>query len=251
MDSTTRFSNRVENYIKYRPDYPLEILDFLRTELNFTSAATVVDIGSGTGKLTKLFLQNGNRVIGVEPNAEMRTAGEEFLRDFSRFESIDGTAEATTLPAESVDCVVAGQAFHWFDVVPARREIARILRPDGLVLLIWNSRRLVGSPFMEEYESILLEFADNYQGVSERNVDDLEIANFYAPREFRVKTFDNVQVFDLEALVGRALSSSYMPLPGNPQHETAMQKLRRLFDEHQTEGAVHFLYLTRLYFGKL
>ncbi len=251
MNATERFSNRVENYVKYRPGYPSAILDFLRIELGFTSAAAVADLGSGTGLLTKLFLQNGNSVFGIEPNAEMRAAGEDLLREFSRFTSIDGTAEATTLSDDSVDAVVAGQAFHWFDVGPTRREIARILRPGGAVFLIWNSRRLVGSPFMEEYEAILLEFADNYTGVSERNVDDATIARFYAPKGFQVKTFDNAQIFDQQSLIGRALSSSYMPLPGHPQHEIMIEKLRQLFDDYQQEGVVQFLYLTRLYYGEL
>ncbi len=114
-DTVERFSNRVENYVKYRPGYPREVLDLFRDEMNLTENSVIADIGSGTGISAKLFLENGNEVFGVEPNAAMRGAAEEFLREFPKFKSVDGTAENTNLPDNSVDLVVAAQAFHWFD----------------------------------------------------------------------------------------------------------------------------------------
>ena len=147
-DSTRRFSSRVDNYVKYRPSYPPEVVELLAAECGLTPGALVADIGAGTGLLAELFLQNGYRVLGVEPNREMRQAGERLLGDYPHFTSIDGTAEVTTLADKSVDIITAGQAFHWFDREKARAEFARILRPGGWVALVWNERRVDATPFL-------------------------------------------------------------------------------------------------------
>ena len=139
MESTQRFSVRVENYVRYRPGYPREILELLRERYDLTQGSEITDVGSGTGALARMFLKNGNRVCGGEPNAEMRRAGERLLAAFPRFTSVEATAEATTLPDRSADFVTAGQAFHWFDPGSARRELGRILKPRGLVVLVWNA----------------------------------------------------------------------------------------------------------------
>ena len=250
LDSTKRFSDRVENYVKYRPHYPAALVDFLRDAIDLTADFVVADVGSGTGFLAEPFLQNGNRVIGVEPNAEMRGAGDDYLRDYAGFSSVNGASEATTLADQSVDLIVAGQAFHWFEPVNTRAEFTRILRPDGQVALVWNSRRL-DAPFMQEYEDILHKFTENYGGVSERNILDEHLAAFYAPQPMHLQTFDNVQVFDFDGVKGRALSSSYSPAPGHPLHQPFLAALADLFARFQENNAVQIQYVTRLYWGKL
>ena len=152
LDPTKRFSNRVENYLKYRPTYPPEIIPLLKSGCGLTSESIIVDLGSGTGLLTELFLKNGNRVFGVEPNPEMRAAGEKVLARYPKFASVDAVAEATTLHNHSVDFVVAGQAFHWFDRQKARPEFVRVLKPDGWVMLVWNGYRVKSSPLMAAYQ---------------------------------------------------------------------------------------------------
>src|SRR5215211_465185 len=154
-DPTQRFTGRVESYARYRPSYPQAVLDLLAAECGLTSASVVADVGSGTGLLSELFLENSNRVLGIEPNEEMRAAGERLLRDYPRFTSVAGTAEATTLDDACVDFVAAGQAFHWFDPERARTEFARILEPTGWVVLIWNLRRKDATPFLAAYERLL------------------------------------------------------------------------------------------------
>ena len=155
-DPTKRFSNRVENYIKFRPGYPGAIIDLSREECGLNRQSIIADIGSGTGILSELFLKNGNRVFGIEPNAPMRGAGEKILERYSNFTSINGAAEATTLSDNTVDFVVAGQAFHWFDQRCARAEFSRILKPSGWVILLWNERRIDSTPFLRAYEQMLL-----------------------------------------------------------------------------------------------
>ena len=147
-DSNTRFSDRVADYVRTRPGYPTAVLDILGTETGLNPATVVADVGAGTGLSAELFLRNGNTVFGVEPNREMREAAESLLAGYANFHSVAGSAESTTLPDASVDLIVAGQAFHWFDVPRARAEFRRILRPDGVVVLMWNTRRLDTTPFL-------------------------------------------------------------------------------------------------------
>lgn len=250
-DPTKRFSSRVENYIKYRPDYPQAIISFLEKECGLASSQAIADIGSGTGKLTGLFLANGNRVIGVEPNREMREAGERWLSAHPHFQSIDASAEATTLNNQSVDMIVAGQAFHWFDRSKARQEFLRILKPGGWVALIWNDRNISARPFFQEYEQLLVTYGTDYEAVGHKHADEQMIGSFFGANRFKVASFPNQQEFGLEGLCGRLMSSSYAPEPGHPKHASMLKELTRIFKEHQADGKVVFEYDTTVYYGKL
>src|SRR5437899_1233764 len=135
MNSTERFTDRVADYVRFRPHYPPAVFAELRDRLGLGAGSSVADVGSGTGISARPLLEMGCTVFAVEPNAAMRSAAEQWLGDFPRFQSIAGTAEATTLAEHSVDAVVAAQAFHWFDAASARREFQRILKPRGWVAL--------------------------------------------------------------------------------------------------------------------
>ena len=250
-DSKTRFSNRVENYVKYRPDYPREILSLLRERIGFDQSWTVADIGSGTGISARMLLENGNEVFGVEPNADMRAAGEMFLKDLPRFCSVDGSAEATTLDDASVDVIISAQAFHWFDLDKCRPEFKRILKPGGWCVLIWNERELSGSPFLEAYEALLKKYGADYLAVRHERIDGNALSAFFAPAGFKSTTLPNQQIFDLDGLIGRCLSSSYAPAPGQPNHEPLMQELREIFASYQTNGRVPFEYQTHIHWGRV
>lgn len=251
LNPTERFSTRVENYIKYRPDYPADVLDLLRADCGLTESAVVADVGSGTGILTRRLLPAAHHVYGVEPNREMRVAGEQLLKGYVNFTSVAATAEATKLPDQSVDLITAGQAFHWFDRLRARSEFKRILKPDGRVALIWNSRRTAATPFLRGYEQLLQDYATDYAQVDHTNIGAEEIAAFFAPNRPQLAVFENLQVFDFDGLRGRLLSSSYAPEPGHPNHEPMLEALRRLFDTHQTGGRVQFEYDTEISYGSL
>jgi SAM-dependent methyltransferase len=250
-DHTERFSTRVADYVKYRPGYPPAVLRLLEEECGLSSTSIVADVGSGTGILSELFLKNGNRVYGVEPNREMREAGERLLASYTNFTSVDGRAEATTLDDNSVDFVTAGQAFHWFDPPHARREFMRILRPDGWVVLVWNDRRTGGTPFLEEYERLLLEYGTDYKEVSVKYAEESMLAALYGPSEMRMKTFDNEQVFDFDGLRGRLTSASYTPEPGHPNFDPLMRELEALFRRHARDGRVVVAYDTKVFYGRL
>lgn len=251
MDSTKRFSSRVDNYVKYRPSYPPAIISFLSRACDLTPNDVIADVGSGTGLLTKLFLDNGNRVIGVEPNREMREAGEHFLAPYPNFISVNGTAEATMLEDASVNAVVAGQAFHWFDIEKTQREFLRILKPAGWVALIWNARRVDSSPFQREYDQLLRTYSDEYARTNHQDaVTDAAIDAFFGRRAGRMR-FDYAQQFDFDGLLGRLMSSSYAPEAGHPNHTPLVKALRNLFDTHQRAGVVTFEYDSEVYYGVL
>ncbi|MEO0869068.1 MAG: class I SAM-dependent methyltransferase [Cyanobacteria bacterium J06642_11] len=180
LNSTKRFSNRVQDYVKYRPDYPAALMTYLVECCGLQPQHVVADIGSGTGLLTQPFLQYGNRVYGVEPNAPMRSAAEDWLKTYDNFESVEGQAEMTTLAAASVDWIVAGQAFHWFDPLATRKEFARVLKPGGGIALIWNSR-LVSDPFHQAYEQFLLAHAPDYDVIRQQRPTAPELERFLPP----------------------------------------------------------------------
>jgi SAM-dependent methyltransferase len=251
MTSTVeRFSNRVENYVKYRPDYPPEILEVFRAEMNLTPDSTVADIGSGTGISARLFLAHGNPVFGVEPNAPMRRAAEEYLADFPKFTSIDGTAENTDLPPDSVDFVIAAQAFHWFAPEKTRTEFKRILRPEGFAALIWNERQLDTNAFLREYEELLKKYGTDYEKVRHDTIDKELLKDFFQS-EFAKKTFLNAQMLDFEGLKGRVSSSSYMPAADDLRFEPMVAELRRLFEKYAESGKIQILYNTNIFYTRL
>lgn len=249
-NTVERFSNRVENYIKYRPGYPKEILEVFASEMNLTETSVIADIGSGTGISARLFLENGNAVFGVEPNAAMRAAAEEFLKDFPRFQSVDGTAENTNLPDGSVDFVIAAQAFHWFDKDKTPAEFERILRANGFVALIWNERQLDSNAFLRDYEELLKKYGTDYEKVRHDNLDK-EIFEKSFQAVFDVKTFLNVQTLDFEGLKGRLLSSSYMPSENDSRFEPMLIELQRLFEKYAESGKIQILYNTNIFYTRL
>lgn len=251
-DATTRFSRRVNDYVRYRPGYPDELEGVLRRRVGYHHDQVIADVGSGTGISSRYFLDRGNTVYAIEPNADMRTAAEEWLGTYSKFHSVEGRAESTTLDEASVDLVVAAQAFHWFDAPAARREFERILRPRGAVVLLWNERKLDASPFLIAYERLLREISDDYRRVSRSEATtDASMDQFFGPERWGSEDFSNRQAFDLDGLIGRALSSSYVPLAGQPRHEEMLDGLRHIFAQHAIDGYVWFEYATRLFWGYL
>jgi len=247
--STTRFSSRVDDYVKYRPTYPREAVDAIVRWARLEAGATIADVGSGTGISARPFLERGFRVIGVEPNAEMRAAAERDLGASPNFRSVNGTAENTTLGDASVDLAIAAQAFHWFRSNEARAEIARVTKSPHACALIWNER-LVDTDFLRAYEAALFAHGIDYAKVDHRNVDPPRLDAFFRG-PYETMRFPNAQRFDRDGLVGRALSSSYVPQKGHASHDAMMAALDRIFAEHARDGVVEFRYTTIVHAGKL
>jgi SAM-dependent methyltransferase len=248
-NTVERFSDRVENYVKYRPGYPPEVLDLFRKEMNLQKTAVIADIGSGTGISAKIFLENGNTVFGVEPNELMREAAGNFLKDFPNFKSARGTAENTNLPDKSIDFVIAAQAFHWFEKEKTRNEFKRILRPKGFVALIWNERQLDTNNFLREYENFLIKFGNDYEKVRHDNISEENLSEFFQT-DFRQNSYLNAQTLDFEGLKGRILSSSYMPSENDSKFEPMIRELRGVFDKYAENGKIQVLYNTNVFYAQ-
>jgi len=238
LDPLVRFSSRVQDYVRYRPSYPGEIIPLLVRECGLAPESVIADVGCGTGLLAQLFLKFGCGVIGVEPNAGMRQAGDEFLAEYKNFASLEGQAERTGLPDASIDMITVGQAFHWFQPEPARQEFRRILKPCGWVVLVWNERRVTPDGFLAGYEDLLRQYAPEYAVVDHRRIDANALRAFYEHENWGSATFEYVQEFDLAGASGRLLSSSYVPQPGAAQYQPMMNRLVELFDRFQVNGRV-------------
>lgn len=260
-DTLHRFSDRVDNYVKYRPHYPVELFDFLESENILKKNGSVADIGSGTGISAEPLLKRGYTVYGIEPNKEMREAGEKLLLPLTRgtdvqgtpggFVSVDATSEATTLPDQSIDTVIAGQAFHWFDRDKTKKEFKRILKPNGYVVLMWNDRRTNSTDFLRVYEDFLQMFGTDYKEVNHKNTQDARVFDAFFENGYEEKSFYNYQDVDFAGLKGRVLSSSYMPNEGHRDYEFMIYTLKKIFMRYQENGKVRLDYDTRIYYGKL
>ncbi len=246
-----RFSGRVDYYRKYRPGYPASLIDWLTDHTALPSSGRIADVGSGTGLLAELFLRRGYEVFGVEPNPEMRRAAESHLKPYPNFRSVEGWAEATTLGDQSVDLIVAGQSFHWFELDRTRGEFRRILTPSACAVLVWNQRKTERTGFLRAYEDLLLGHGIDYRQVRHQNIEEAQLATFLGPEKFQKKVLANSQVLDREGLIGRTLSCSFAPLAGHPGHEPLMQALDEIFDAWQVAGRVTLEYETLAYAGSL
>jgi len=248
-NSIRRFTVRADDYAKYRPGYPQGIIGILELEVGFKGDQTVADIGSGTGLLTKLFLENGNRVFGVEPNPRMRYYAEKNLSRFRRFVSVRGTAEHTTLRARSMDLVVMGQALHWFDPDMTAAELARISKPDGSLCIAYNERRR-GSKVMRAFQDVI----DKNEGRRKKvpNVGVRFSRRFFEGQRLSRFILPNEQTLNFEGLMGRLLSGSHMPTRDEPGKLWKLERdARRLFDGFQVNGQIRLLYDTRLFVGRV
>ncbi|HEY1040737.1 MAG TPA: class I SAM-dependent methyltransferase [Bacteroidia bacterium] len=248
-----RFSDRVENYVKYRPYYPQGVVDLLLNEGYIQPGAIIADIGSGTGISAQLFLKNNCKVIGVEPNEAMRSAAEQLLvsdLENGSFTSIPANAEHTGIADHSVDLVLAAQAFHWFDKDKFRAECQRILKPGASIVLVWNDRKTDTTDFLKLYEEFLQMFASDYKEVNHKNFQDKKVFDaFFGTGNYKEFVLPNYQDVDLLGLRGRVLSSSYMPNENHPDYNHMMYVLRKIYQRYQENNKVRLDYDTRIYIG--
>ncbi len=250
-DPLQRFSDRVDDYVRYRPSYPVGVTAFLQSQAGLGGSSIVADIGAGTGIFTRLLLETGARVIAVEPNDAMRAAAESEFRGHAGFASANGSAEATGLAGQSVSLITCAQAFHWFEPVGTRREFSRILRPGGGCAVLWNTAVVGTSPFGLGYEALKVEFGTDFQRIRHEAIDKTERFDaFFGAGRWIHRDFANPQTLDFTHLKGRLLSSSYAPKPGHPRHEPMIAALQELFERCAQRGVIQVEYRTEVYFGR-
>ncbi|MCX6158877.1 MAG: class I SAM-dependent methyltransferase [Ignavibacteriae bacterium] len=248
-DNVANFTGRVEEYAKCRPGYPEQIISLLENKIGFDQSKDIADIGCGTGKLSRVFLNNGNLVFGVEPNEEMRKMAETLLNKFINFISVEGTAETTMLATNSVDVITVGQAFHWFDLKKAKKEFKRILRKDGCVVIVWNERNN-NTQVMKAVNRILLSLNQEHEEAEKNLVDKNLLSAFFGVDKVGKSTFPNYQMLDLAGLKGRIHSISYVPDSGS-ENKRVMNEVKDVFEKFNNGGQVKIEYTTRVFWGNI
>ncbi|HMF53065.1 MAG TPA: class I SAM-dependent methyltransferase [Edaphobacter sp.] len=248
--NTERFTGRVGDYERYRSRYPAQVIDILAQRCGLTREAHVADIGAGTGMLSELFLEYGNALVAVEPNDEMRAACKHLAHAWPGMLVKEGTAEANGLEEASVDFVVAGRAFHWFDPVSAKEEFQRILRPGGWVVLVSNSRVRDESPQSVAFEALLREYGTDYEANYQRYKITPRIDAFFAGGDLFREEIAGEQRLTLEELIGLTQSFSVSPVPGDPRHAGMQKALEAFFSRWQKEGVVVITTLCKLSCGR-
>ncbi|MBE6813160.1 MAG: class I SAM-dependent methyltransferase [Ruminococcaceae bacterium] len=249
-DNTQKFSGIAREYTQSRPGYAQALLDCLFENYGFSASSVVADVGSGTGKFAKQLLEKGCFVFGVEPNADMRGIAENELCRFDNFKSVDGTAEHTTLPDGSVDFVTVAQAFHWFDGVRFKEECLRILKPDGVVCLIWNTRKEdadINCQLYKIYEKYCPDFKGFHGGIK---THDERIRSFFDDN-YEYLTFENPLYSDRDKFIKRSLSSSFSLKKGDRDFDSYIAELNALFDRFEVDGIAQVANQTVLYVGKI
>ena len=243
-----RFSGKADNYKKYRPSYAEKFIEYLYSDIGFEKESIIADIGAGTGIFSKILLDSGSFVYVVEPNSDMLDAAKQTLSNYECI-YINAPAESTGLPDNSIDFVTAAQAFHWFDREKFKDECLRILKPEGKVVLTWNSR-IEEAELTAENNKINQKYCIDYKGFSAGNkfVNSDEYKSYFKNTEY--KEFENNLYFDLEGFTGRNLSSSYAPKPEDESYKLYIEALKELFYKFEKEGRVKVPNITASYVGK-
>jgi ubiquinone/menaquinone biosynthesis C-methylase UbiE len=230
MGNTERFTGRAPTYDIYRQRYPArEIVAKLQQWCGLRSDWHIADVGAGTGMLAEVFLANGNAVLAVEPNDEMRSICSQLIEAWPALQVMKGTAEATGLPDRSVDMVAAGRAFHWFDTQPALTEFRRILKPGGWLNLVSLGRAKREDAQSLAFEALLLEYGTdfNYVRASYRIHEDLQ---HLFTSDFRQEQLHSEQRLDWPRFRGQTMSFSMVPHPADPRFAGFERALREHFD---------------------
>ncbi len=250
MDTTVKFSGKAKEYTQGRPSYAREFIEALYNDYGFSDVSVIADIGSGTGKFAKQLLDKESIVYCIEPNTDMRLTAEKELSIYPNFQSVDGSAENTTLTDNSVDFVVTAQAFHWFNPQNFKKECCRIIKPDGKVFLIWNTR-VETAPINQMLHGIYSKYCPDFKGFSGgTKLHDERIKEFFS-NEYEYVTFDNPLYYDKEKFINRALSGSYSLRKGDVDYDLFLEEMIKAFDKMQANGIVVIENKTVAYIGKM
>lgn len=244
------FSPKVGDYAASRPDYPAALFEMLATEGGLTAAATVADVGAGTGLLTQGLLRLGCRVVAVEPNADMRRAADRLLSGAANYRSVEGSAEAMPLADGSVDLITAAQAFHWFEVDRARQEFLRVLKPAGQVALIWNDRGMSGDPLNQALEDLCTRFGGARRGALAARDEQSDVPRFFGAVRPREYGWPHAHRLDEKRFLALIFSRSYIPARDTDEGRAVADAARAVFRRFATGNTVEVRYRTVTFLGR-
>ena len=251
MDNKERFTKKVNNYVKYRPTYPQELIDYLFTDLGFSNNSIIADIGAGTGILTRLLADRVKTLYAIEPNKNMREACKKSCKNFKNVITIDGSAEDTTLMDNSIDFITVAQAFHWFDEINCLKEFKRILKPENNVVLIWN-RKDNEDPSVQENSELCKKYCPDFKEVAGNSkISPDNYKDLFKNKICKYKVFDNDLILTLESYIGGTLSSSYAPLGNDPNYQDFIDELTALFHKYSNQGKLLVKSKTHSYAGQI
>lgn len=250
MDNTQKFNGLANDYTIGRPAYANTFIEHLYSRYGFSEESVIADIGSGTGKFAKQLLDRGSFVYCIEPNDDMRKIAIEELGQYKSFHAVAGTATETKLDEKSIDYITSAQAFHWFDVAPFKKECRRILRDNGMVLLIWNMRDMSSEINQVSFE-IYSKYCPNFKGFGGGiQKDDIRIKQFFDDK-YEYIEFDNPLFYDQNKFISRSLSGSYSLKNGDEKYSEYLDALSKLFEKYSKDNVLTMANKTVAYIGRM
>lgn len=244
-----KFSGKSDVYGKGRPSYPDELFKYLNREGYINTNTVAADIGSGTGIFSRQLSEYASKVYAVEPNDDMRAAAEKSMTDYGNIISVCGNSDNTGLGNHSVDIVTAAQAFHWFNRQSFKNECMRILKKDGIVILVWNDRDTSSEVISRNFE-VNRRYCANFKGSSNGMDFENETFSDFFDGEVKKMEFENNLIYDYETFILRNASSSYAPKKGKENYISYVDELKNIFDACSSNGRLVYPYITRCYIGK-
>lgn len=250
-NNTSKFTGKAAIYSKYRSNYPNECIQDIVKEVSADKNIMIADIGAGTGKLTKQFLEKGIKVIAVEPNKDMLEVAIKDLSKYNElFEYKQEPAENTSIKSNSIDIITVAQAFHWFDKDKFKSECKRILKPNGIIAIMWNF-----IDYKQELESKIIETHKQYTSLtfnaSEEEQRDNDIINFFGEDNYKFKIYKNNYIEDKEQFLGRQLSMSYALNENDDKYDEYVAEFNKLFAKYSKDGVIEVHNNTYCYVGRI
>ena len=251
MSNEEKFSGKATYYNYARPAYAESLLDVLYSDYGFTSQSIIADIGAGTGIFTEQLLKRGNKVYGVEPNADMRKAGEDRLKEYPGFVSVNGNAANTNLLNSSVNIITAAQALHWFPLEEFRKECNRILKPNGLVVIVYNQR--CNDFINKNIDATIARYCNvrnastgaAYIELKRKRINELYNGKFTEISK------SNSLFMDKNKFLSYWLSRSYAPREGDVNYKLFVNDIVSVFDKYAKDGLITLKQESMAYIGKV
>ena len=238
------FTGKAEDYARFRPSYPDQVLQFLKSRI---PEGNILDVGAGTGIFTGLLSRGYKNVTALEPNKNMR---EKFMQNFPGIPCLEAAGESTPLPENSVDLITIAQAFHWLDEEKFKKEAGRILKNNGKAAVIWNNS--IKDEFSAARDAISRKYCPSFRKghagkrTPEEGDDFLRHTYF---RQVEVVSFANPFTMDLAAFQGNIRSRSYALTPDNREYPAYMKELETLFHKFACDGKVTEQLETQIFLG--